>query len=104
ELADSHEGFRRRLCAAFDGWRERVAGALAQAQAAGTLATEVDPDNLARFLVAGLEGAILMTKIQKDIRVLETCVAELRRHLELYVREPVVLPLVLPLVLTDAAC
>lgn len=96
ELADSHEGFRRRLCEAFDGWRDRVAGALGRARAAGTLAPEADPAVLARFLVAGLEGAILMTKVQKDIRVLESCVAELRRHLELYAREPGVL--------ADAAC
>lgn len=92
ELADSHEGFRRRLCEAFDGWRARVAGALARARADGTLADEVDPDALARFVVAGLEGAILMTKVQKDIGVLETCVAELRRHLQLYAREPATLP------------
>jgi len=92
ELADSHEGFRRRLSEAFDGWRARVAGALARARADGTLADEVDPDALARFVVAGLEGAILMTKVQKDIGVLETCVAELRRHLRLYAREPATLP------------
>jgi TetR/AcrR family transcriptional repressor of nem operon len=87
ELADSHEGFRQRLVQAFDLWRERVSGALARARADGVLLPSADPDGLARFLVAGLEGAILMTKIQKDIRVLETCVEELRRHLALY-RQP----------------
>ena len=87
ELADSHEGFRRRLAQAFDLWREYLAGALARARADGVLLASADPDGLARFLVAGLEGAILMTKVQKDIRVLETCVRELRRHLALY-REP----------------
>ena len=87
ELADSHEGFRQRLVQAFDLWRERVAGALASARDDGLLLPGTDPDRLARFLVAGLEGAILMTKVQKDIRVLETCVEELRRHLALY-RQP----------------
>ncbi|PYM59650.1 MAG: TetR family transcriptional regulator [Candidatus Rokuibacteriota bacterium] len=87
ELADSHEGFRQRLCGAFDAWRERVGGALARARSDGVLAEEADPDGLARFLVAGLEGAILMTKVQKDIRVMETCVVELRRHLAFYRRE-----------------
>jgi len=56
----------------------------AQARADGTLVPEADPDGLARFLVAGLEGAILLTKVQKDIRIMETCVGELRRHLGLY--------------------
>jgi hypothetical protein len=41
---------------------------------------------LARFLVAGIEGAILLTKVQKDIGVMEHCIAELRRHLALYRR------------------
>lgn len=86
ELADLHEGFRTRLAAMFDGWRERVAGALTRARAAGALVPEADPDGLARFLVAGLEGGILLAKVQKDITVLERCVGELRRHLGHYCR------------------
>jgi TetR/AcrR family transcriptional repressor of nem operon len=84
ELADVHEGFRTRLVQGFDLWRSRLAGALARAQADGALAPEADPDALARFLVAGLEGGILLAKVQRDVRVLEACVAELRRHLDLY--------------------
>ena len=84
ELADVHEGFRARLVQVFDLWRSRLAGALARAQAAGTLTPGADPDALARFLVAGLEGAILLAKVQKDIGGLEACVGELHRHLELY--------------------
>jgi TetR/AcrR family transcriptional repressor of nem operon len=90
ELADAHEGFRQRLARAFDRWRECLGAALARAQADGALAADVHPDGLARFLVAGLEGAILLTKVQKDIRIMEECVAELRRHLALYRREPAV--------------
>jgi TetR/AcrR family transcriptional regulator, transcriptional repressor for nem operon len=91
ELADAHEGFRQRLAEGFERWRAYLAAALARAQALGTLAPEVDPTALARFLVAGIEGAILLTRVQKDIRVMEHCVAELRRHLALYRRpEPAV--------------
>lgn len=86
ELADFHEGFRLRLAEIFDLWRARLADALARAQAEGALASEADPAALARFLVAGLEGAILLTKVQKDIGVMESCVAELRRYLGLYTR------------------
>jgi TetR/AcrR family transcriptional repressor of nem operon len=84
ELADSHDGFRQRLAGGFERWRQYLAVALTRARAAGALASEVDPDAVARFLVAGIEGAILLTKVQKDIRVMEHCVAELRRHLALY--------------------
>jgi TetR/AcrR family transcriptional repressor of nem operon len=86
ELADVHEGFRRRLSEAFDLWRTRLAGALERARRAGLLGDDADPDSLARFLVAGLEGGILLAKVQRDVRVLEACVEELRRHLGLYRR------------------
>ena len=86
ELADTHEGFRQRLANGFEQWRQYLAAALTRARALGVLSPDVDPDWLARFLVAGIEGAILLTKVQKDIRVMEHCVAELRRHLALYRR------------------
>jgi TetR/AcrR family transcriptional repressor of nem operon len=84
ELADAHEGFRQRLADGFERWRQCLAAALTRAQAVGALAPDVEPAALARFLVAGIEGAILLTKVQKDIRVMEHCVAELRRLLALY--------------------
>jgi TetR/AcrR family transcriptional repressor of nem operon len=86
ELADAHEGFRQRLAAGFERWRQCLAAALQRARVTGALAADVEPDAVARFLVASVEGAILLTKVQKDIRVLEHCVAELRRHLALYRR------------------
>jgi len=89
ELADAHEGFRQRLAGGFERWRQCLAAALGRAQTAALLTPDVEPDALARFLVAGIEGAILLTKVQKDIRVMEHCVAELRRHLALYRRDQV---------------
>src|SRR5262245_48612549 len=57
ELADAHEGFRQRLAEGFDRWRHCLAASLSRAQAMGTLAADVDAEVLARFLVAGIEGA-----------------------------------------------
>src|SRR5439155_1035808 len=39
---------------------------------------------IASFLVAALEGAILLTKLTKDIAVMEQCVAEMKRYLSIY--------------------
>jgi TetR/AcrR family transcriptional repressor of nem operon len=86
ELADAHEGFRQRLADGFERWRQCLAAALTRAQTLGALAPDVEPAALAHFLVASIEGAILLTKVQKDIRVMEHCVAELRRHLAPYRR------------------
>jgi TetR/AcrR family transcriptional repressor of nem operon len=84
ELSDVHEGFRARLSGVFSAWRERLTGALAEAQAAGSVGPDCRPEAVAQFLVASLEGAILMTKLTKDIVVMERCVEELKRYLTLY--------------------
>jgi TetR/AcrR family transcriptional regulator, transcriptional repressor for nem operon len=84
ELSDVHEGFRARLSGVFSAWNERLTGALAEAQAAGSVRADCHPEAVAQFLVASLEGAILMTKLTKDIVVMERCVEEMKRYLTLY--------------------
>jgi len=84
ELSDVHEGFRQRLACIFVQWRAKLAEALRRGRATGRLTDECNPDAAAYFLVAALEGAILMSKVTKDIAVMEQCVSELKRHLTLY--------------------
>ncbi len=86
ELSDVHEGFRARLAKVFSTWRARLTQALHQAQGRGELSGECRPETVAQFLVASLEGAILMTKVTKDIGVMEQCVGELKRYLTVYER------------------
>ncbi|MBI4635735.1 MAG: TetR family transcriptional regulator C-terminal domain-containing protein [Candidatus Rokubacteria bacterium] len=86
ELSDVHEGFRTRLARVFSAWRERLTTALGEAQARGDVGGECRPPAVAQFLVASLEGAILMTKVTKNIAVMEECVAEMKRYLSLYER------------------
>jgi TetR/AcrR family transcriptional repressor of nem operon len=88
ELSDVHEGFRRRLAGIFLEWRVRLTEALSRGQATGRLVADCEPDGLAQFVVAALEGAILLSKVTKDIAVMEQCVAHLKRHLTLYTRHP----------------
>lgn len=84
ELSDVHEGFRTRLATLFTAWQARLASALQSAQRRGELVTAPEPETLARFVVACLEGAILLAKVSKDIRVMEQCVTELKRYLALH--------------------
>jgi TetR/AcrR family transcriptional repressor of nem operon len=86
ELSDVHEGFRQRLAEIFGQWRATLARSLRQGQASGQLSTDCNPEGAAHFLVASLEGAILMSKVTKDITVMEQCVDELKRYLTLYSR------------------
>lgn len=84
ELSDLHEGFRQRLARVFFLWSERMTEALRRGQAEGTVRGDIEPASLAQFLVAGLEGAMLITKVTKEIAVMEQCVEELKTHLTLY--------------------
>lgn len=84
ELSDVHEGFRQRLAQIFVQWRATLAEALRQAKDRGRLREDMDEGAVAQFLVAALEGAILMAKLSKDILVMEACVAEIKGHLDLY--------------------
>jgi TetR/AcrR family transcriptional regulator, transcriptional repressor for nem operon len=84
ELSDVHEGFRARLSGVFSAWQERLTWALEQSQVAGSVRPDCRPTAVAQFLVASLEGAILVTKLTKDIAVMERCVEELKRYLTLY--------------------
>ena len=84
ELSDVHEEFRKRLAGIFLRWRARLTEALERGQAIGRVQTSADAPGLAQFIVAALEGAILLTKVTKDIAVMEQCVQHLKHHLTLY--------------------
>lgn len=84
ELSDVHEGFRTRLAGIFSAWRERLTRALDDAKTQGRITAECAPAAVADFLVASLEGAILIAKVTKDIGVLEKCVQEMNRYLAGY--------------------
>lgn len=66
ELADQNERFRERLDVIFRQWRDRFAACLDEARQRGELATETPPEELAEFLLAGWEGAILRVKVMKS--------------------------------------
>ena len=87
ELSDVHEGFRARLTGLFTRWRARLTQALDEAQQRGEVTEACRPDAVGHFLVASLEGAILLTKLTKDITVMDRCVEEMNRYLSLYERE-----------------
>jgi TetR/AcrR family transcriptional repressor of nem operon len=87
ELSDVHEGFRQRLADIFERWRVMLAATLERGRESGRLRADLDAASAAGFVVAALEGAILMAKVTKDISVMEKCVAELKRHLTLYARD-----------------
>ena len=84
ELSDVHEGFRQRLAEIFEHWRVKLADALEGGRRRERLRADLDTAAAAGFVVASLEGAILMAKVTRDIAVLEKSVAELKQYLVFY--------------------
>lgn len=85
EMSDIHEGFRKRFQEIFDGWGVQVTSILRKAQAGGQLGGHADLPGLAQFVIASIEGAILLAKVKKDITILERCFKELKKYIRMYV-------------------
>src|SRR5436190_158940 len=70
--ASSHsKRLRDRLDAIFQEWRTPFASCIAAAQAAGELDSQFDATELAEFLLASWEGAILRMKVERSPAALE---------------------------------
>lgn len=70
--ASSHsELLRRHLAEIFQEWRAPFAACIAEAQAAGEIASEFDATDLADFLLASWQGAILRMKVERSPTALE---------------------------------
>ena len=85
ELADSHEGFRLRLDQVFDQWAGQLQALLWEVRA--QLKDDVDAARLARFIVAALEGGMLMTRVKRDASVMEGIGEDLKRFVATHLRD-----------------
>ena len=83
EMADAGEGFRTRIDAVFDRWCDQIRSLLEQAD--GRLRDDVDPARIARFVIATLEGAVLMTRVTREIRVMQGIADDLKRFIAMHV-------------------
>ncbi|TFW17873.1 TetR family transcriptional regulator [Massilia arenosa] len=71
EAAPASERLRTQLAGLFREWRDRFAACIAAAQAAGEIETTFAPADLAEFLLASWEGAILRMKVERTAEPLE---------------------------------
>jgi AcrR family transcriptional regulator len=81
ELSDEHEAFRAPLAAAYARLGGAFALQLEKARASGELSADADPAALAEFLVAAIEGGILLTRVQRDASVLTRVLRTAEAHL-----------------------
>lgn len=85
ELADAHEGFRKRLDEVFEQWAGQLRALLDELS--GQLRDDVDTGRLARFIVATLEGGMLMTRVHRDVAVMQGIGEDLKHYVSLQMRE-----------------
>ena len=71
EASGSSEALRTQLETIFQEWREPFAACIAEAQHAGELATDFDARELAEFLLASWQGAMLRMKVARSPEPLE---------------------------------
>jgi TetR/AcrR family transcriptional repressor of nem operon len=71
EASAQSETLRKRLAAIYEEWRAPFAACIAEAQAAGEIAATFDPTDLAEFLLASWQGAILRMKVERGPAPLE---------------------------------
>jgi len=92
ELADAHEGFRVRIEAVFERWASQIRSLLWEARP--QLQDDVDAVRLSRFIIAALEGAVLMTRVKRDMAVLEGIAFDLKRFIAMHGRDALVVRVV----------
>ena len=80
ELCGVDEGFRLRLQAIYDDWREGLRRLLIAAQDRGTVRGDVDTAAAATFIVAAWQGSIGLAKARQTAATLREC----RQGLEAY--------------------
>jgi len=82
EMSAEDPAFRERLTAGFARIRERIVRALREADAAGEIDPEKDPDGLAEVILAIVEGAILIAQCEGEAGPMDRSVLQLERLLD----------------------
>ncbi|MEP7023801.1 MAG: TetR/AcrR family transcriptional regulator [Actinomycetota bacterium] len=84
QLAEGDETARRSLAASFGRWEAPVRDGLHSMQAAGRLAAEADPGQLATATLAAIQGGLLLSQVRRDpgqlAIALDAAYAHLRSH------------------------
>jgi TetR/AcrR family transcriptional regulator, transcriptional repressor for nem operon len=89
---DSDNGnpvLRERVRKALQGWKSLIEAILTDGIAAGTVRPTVDPVKAASILIGGLEGGMLLSRIDRNDRALRDSLEFLDAWLENEIRNPV---------------
>jgi hypothetical protein len=81
-LSDTHPAFRKRLGECFDEMASEFQVHLDEAAANYGLSGDQDTDEMARYIVSVIEGAIMLTRTHRDVNVIERQVHHLKEDVK----------------------
>jgi TetR/AcrR family transcriptional repressor of nem operon len=84
ELAERHDGLRRELARVFERWAGQLDALLYEAR--GELKEGTDTERLAHFIIATLEGAMLMSRVQRRSEITRAIAEQLKQFVGTCVR------------------
>jgi AcrR family transcriptional regulator len=81
EMSPIDEGFRLRINALYEQWQDAIAGALQKGQMSGILRRNFSAVQVARFIIASIEGSIGIAKNAQSKALLNDCCQGLMDYL-----------------------
>ena len=86
EVDDGNTALRKRAVAALRGWRTRLAAIVQDGIKRGEMTPAAKPDSVATIIIASLEGALMMSRLERAGDHLATVQKHLNDYLESSVR------------------
>lgn len=77
EMSDRNEKYRSVIHGVFEEWRRRIREILESAVGSGEVRTEIDPEAMARHVIATIEGGIMLARASRNPEDLKECLAAL---------------------------
>ncbi|MEQ9620209.1 MAG: TetR/AcrR family transcriptional regulator [Deltaproteobacteria bacterium] len=84
ELASDNEDIRRDVKLVFDYMRDKIALFFENMKAEGEIKKTSDPESMADFCIATVQGALLLAKVNRDSNAAENAVAHAVQYLKSY--------------------
>jgi TetR/AcrR family transcriptional regulator, transcriptional repressor for nem operon len=86
EIGPEQKEVHRLLAKNFNGWTAAVGGCLEQA--ANRLPADIDRERLSGFVLAVMEGGVMLSRSHRDVKPFDQAVAELRAYFNRLLESP----------------
>lgn len=88
EVTPNDELLRQDVCLIFEVIKHKLAAFFVKEKAKGRLVKRAEPDRLADFCIATIQGGMLVGKVKRNSQVVEMAAREALAHLKSHVRKP----------------